>query len=78
MHWSAYPSPETAKHNKQAQHNLITMCCENSRCDWQNIKMARRKSGSKSAYIVPSPKCKCFTDTEAEMDISFAFVDFSN
>ncbi len=35
--------------------------------DWQNIKMATRKTGSKSAFIVPSPKRKRFTDTEAKM-----------
>ncbi len=42
--------------------------------------MATRKKTSKSAFIIPSPKHKRFTDTEAQIDkngnISFAFVDF--
>ena len=45
----------------------LTTCCG---CDWQNIKMVTRKTGSKSAFIVLSPKCKRFTDTEAQMDIN--------
>ncbi len=45
-----------------------------------NIAKMATKMSSKSFYIVPSPKRKCFTDTETYIDkngnISFAFVDF--
>ncbi len=66
-------SANTMKQHEQTQQltaQSLTTYCENSRRDWQNIKMSTRKKGSKSAFIVPSPKCKRFTDTEAQMDIN--------
>ncbi len=78
MHWCAYPSPThrliQAKKQQNKSENTtqsLTTCHENSRRDWQNIKMATRKMGSKSAFIVPSPKRKSFTDsTEAQKAIN--------
>ncbi len=43
----------------------LNTCSENSRRDWQNIKMATTKTTSKSAFIVPFPQHKRFTDTKA-------------
>ena len=57
-----------AKNQQTQQISKTTLF--NSRRDWQNIKMATRKTGSKSAFIVPSPKVKRFTDTEAQMYIN--------
>ncbi len=74
MHWCAYPSPTHSliqakkQQNKISKHNTIfNHVLENSRCDWQSIKMATGKMGSKSAFIiVPPPKCKRFTDTSTD------------
>ncbi len=79
-----YPSPTHSliqtkkKQNNISKHNTIS--CENSRRDWQNIKIATRKTGSKSAFIVHSPKCKRFTDSidGYQWEVSLPFVDCSD
>ncbi len=48
------------RNSKTEPSQSLTTCYENSRRDWQNIKMATRNTGSKSAFIV----VKHFTDTE--------------
>ena len=78
MHWCAYPSPthsliqvknksantETAKHNQQAQHNRQPLVMKTVGVTGKTAKWLQ-KTSSKSFYIVPSPKRKCFTDIEA-------------
>ncbi len=76
MHWCAYPSPTHSltfrlRNSKtKSARTIFNYVLENIRHDWQNIKMATRKTSSKSAFTVPSPKRKRFTDTEAQMDIN--------
>ena len=61
VHWRAYPSP-TSTISKPAQ--CLTMCCENSRREMQNFKMAtRKKTGSKSASLF-------LLELEAQIDIN--------
>ncbi len=80
MHWCAYPSPThsliqvkkqlnksantekqqntISKHNRQPRV-MKTVGVTGKAAKWL------QKTSSKSFYIVPSPKRKCFTDTEA-------------
>ena len=93
MNWCVYPSTANTTHSfltsqtvkRFSKHNTIFKhMLENSRQDWQNIKMVTRNTTSKSAYTDPSPEPQEFhrqrniDGHEWEVHVSFPFAEFHN